>query len=102
MGSQFAILKSVKRTAMVPRIFPTNLVESINTGYKPDRIYSKPPNYTLHLVTTAGRVFAVNWSLEKTIPLSPLNCTCLLLLMLQHSLYQPSLQSCHPLLLSHP
>src|SRR5882724_12384938 len=80
MGSQFAILNSVKRTATVPRIFPTNLVESRNTGYKPDRIYSKPPNYALHLVTTAGRVFAVNWSLEKTIPLSPLNCTCPLLL----------------------
>src|SRR5882724_11764564 len=100
MGSQFAILNSVKRTAMVPRIFPTNLVESINTGYKPDRIYSKPPNYTLHLVTTAGRVFAVNWSLEKTIPLSPLNHTCPLLLALQHSLHHPSPQSCRLLLLS--
>src|SRR5882724_7108088 len=34
-ASQFAILNSVKRTATVPRIFPTNLVESRNTGYKP-------------------------------------------------------------------
>src|SRR5882724_598451 len=99
MGSQFAILNSVKRTATVPRIFPTTLVESRNTGYKPDRIYSKPSNYALHLVTTTGRVFAVNWSLKKTIPLSPLNCTCPLLLTLQHSLHQPSLQSCCPLLL---
>src|SRR5882724_929970 len=33
-ASQFAILNSVKITAMVPRIFPTNLVESRNTGYK--------------------------------------------------------------------
>src|SRR5882724_7719804 len=66
------------------------------------RIYSKLPNYALHLVTTAGRVFAVNWSLEKTIPLSPLIHTCLLLLVLQHYLHHPSLQSCHPLLLSCP
>src|SRR5882724_10995748 len=35
MASQFAILTSVKRTVMVPRIFPTNLVESRDTGYKP-------------------------------------------------------------------
>src|SRR5882724_8328800 len=34
-ASQFAILNSVKRTPMVPRIFPTNLVESKKTGYKP-------------------------------------------------------------------
>src|SRR5882724_3718458 len=30
-ASQFAILKSVKRTPMVPKIFPTNLVGSRNT-----------------------------------------------------------------------
>src|SRR5882724_10998466 len=35
MGSQFAILNFVKRTPMLPRIFPTNLVESRKTGYKP-------------------------------------------------------------------
>ena len=34
-ASQFAILNSVKRTPMVPRIFPTNLVENRKTGYKP-------------------------------------------------------------------
>src|SRR5882724_12405586 len=34
-AAQFAILNSVKRTPMVPRIFPTNLVESRNTGHKP-------------------------------------------------------------------
>src|SRR5882724_10470954 len=35
MASQFAILNSVKRNVPVPRIFPTNLVESRDTGYKP-------------------------------------------------------------------
>src|SRR5882724_1896271 len=34
-ASQLAILNSVKRTVTVPRIFPTNLVESRDTGYKP-------------------------------------------------------------------
>ena len=34
-ASQFAILNSVKRTVTLPRIFPTNLVESRDTGYKP-------------------------------------------------------------------
>ena len=43
MGSQFAILNSVKRTAMVPRIFPTNLVESRNTGYKPVEFTANRP-----------------------------------------------------------
>src|SRR5882724_7676378 len=34
-ASQSSILNSVKRTVTVPRIFPTNLVESRDTGYKP-------------------------------------------------------------------
>jgi len=87
-----------KKNSMVPMIFPKNLVESRKTGYK-------PVDFTANRLTMpyicdhCREVFAVNWSLEKTIPLSPLNNTCPLLLMLQHSLHQPSLQSCRPLLL---
>src|SRR5882724_12098119 len=59
-ASQFAILNSVKRTVMVPSIFPTNLVESRNTGYKPVEFTANhltmPYTVQCDIYTTSGKV----------------------------------------------